>query len=229
MNDVWVLIPAGGVGVRAGLGYPKQLAPCGDRTLIEWTVRAFEGLPTVVAAPVDYLDLFRQTLTDKARVVPGGPTRHDSVRAAFAAVRAEMGDGDLVIVHDGARPFFDRRTLPEACARARLHGAVSYGFRAVDTLKRVDRDGRVVATLDRRDVWHALSPQIFRVGVLERAHAAHRPRPDDPEIRDDASLVEVLGEPVQIFESSARNFKITHPGDLALLKLISEAVGQPRG
>ena len=97
---------------------------------------------------------------------------------------------------------------------ARAHGAVSAGVRLVDSIKEVDADGRVIASKPREGIWCVQTPQVFRLGLLRRAHAT-----GSPDASDDASLVETLA-PVYMVEGARTNIKITTPDDLALAEAI---------
>jgi len=218
-----VIIPAGGIGSRMGLPYPKQLARFGDTTVIEKTVSLFIGARVVVPVPADWLGVFEEKLAGRAEVIAGGPTRYESVRLGFEALGG-LADDDLVLIHDAARPFLDPATLPAAWSMAAEKGAVIYGAAAVDTLKQVDATGRIEDTLDRRRVFHAMTPQIFAAGLLRTAYAAHDAGGGEPPT-DEAMLLEQAGIPVHIFPATHANRKLTHKEDLALLTEAETRIG----
>lgn len=166
-------------------------------------------LPTSDAADVpDWLAPLRgEALT----VVAGGNERHESVAAGLGALAAAC---DIVLVHDGARPFPPRPMIDDVIAAARSgHGAVP-ALPVCDTIKRADEYGQVLATVSREGLWRAQTPQGFPRALLARAHAAGRAA--GIVATDDASLVEHLGERVELVPGSPRNVKITTPEDLAL-------------
>ena len=237
-TPVSFLVPAAGCGARAGLGGNKILARLRGRPVLFWTLRALSHLestpPTstcseiIVAARREewpliepIFALFDASTRAKMRLVEGGETRQDSVRALALAAQ-----GEIVAVHDAARPLLK----PDLCARviqAALEGGASMAaMPASDTVKIAVADGSganvqstVQSTLDRRLVWLAQTPQVFgRPILLEALAAAAR---DNFQGTDCASLVErLLGEdglarfPVRLVEGSARNFKITFAHDL---------------
>ncbi len=123
---------------------------------------------------------------------------------------------EVVAVHDGVRPFVATEEINRTVAAAHSHGAAILVAPAIDTIKQID-GGKVVKTLERGQLCHALTPQCFRYELLRRAY--ERADVHDPAITDDSSLVEQLGEPVTIVEGSSRNIKITTQRDL----LIAEA------
>jgi 2-C-methyl-D-erythritol 4-phosphate cytidylyltransferase len=170
--------------------------------------------PDDAADPPDWL----RGLDPRVGIVPGGATRSASVKAALDA----LGDVDVVLVHDAARPLVTTAII-ERCiaATAAGDGAVA-GWPASDTLKVVDAERRVQATPDRTRIWHAQTPQAFPAELLRRAYAAW----DAREATDDATLVERVGGRVVMVEGSATNLKVTRPEDVAIAEAIL-AMGAP--
>ena len=211
----FIIIPAAGLGTRMGLPYPKQLHPFRGSTLIEHAVSLFGDLPVYVSYPESHGDAFRQRLAGRAHLVRGGLTRFESVRNAFFAI-PDLADGDLVLIHDAARPFFEPAHLTGAWRAAAQKGAVIFASKAVDTIKRVDSRGVVVETLDRETIYQAQTPQIFRAELLRRAYEAWQRSPGASPT-DEAGLVERCRIPVHVYAHDRENRKITHREDLNLL------------
>ncbi len=154
-------------------------------------------------------------LDRRIRVVTGGLTRTDSVRAALEALPADV---DVIAVHDAARPLVTRDVVRCCIDLAeRGVGAVA-GSPAVDTLKEVGPDGTVVGTPDRTRFWHAHTPQVFPADILRRAYDAV-----DVEATDDASLVERLGGEVHLVDDGPSNLKVTRPEDVAVAEAVLRA------
>lgn len=220
-SRVFVIIPAGGVGTRMGLPYPKQLHPFGKTTVLAASIALFHPRPVIVAAPENYLDVVRRAVPVNVTVVSGGNTRFESVKKAFDALSC-LEYEDLVIIHDAARPFYDPGKLEEACGVAREKGAVIYAAQATDTVKVVGEFGAVTQTLPRETIYMAQTPQIFKVGVLREAYSKM-----DPEFHatDEAGLLEEVGLPVYIFPSSPSNKKLTLLEDLELLNAPQITIG----
>jgi 2-C-methyl-D-erythritol 4-phosphate cytidylyltransferase len=166
--------------------------------------------PEETAAPPAWL----ARLGPRVVLIAGGESRTDSVRAALAALPADL---DVILVHDAARPLLTPDVL-ERCVRvaAQGRGAVA-GFPAVDTLKEVDGSGRILGTPERTRFWHAQTPQAFPAALIRSAYASGEVAEG---ATDDASLVERLGGEVVMVEASPRNLKVTRPGDLALAELL---------
>ena len=214
VNDVNVILVAGGSGRRFGGGVAKQFLPLGGRPMLAVTASRFVGLPglarlIVVAAPdaFDRCTAMLASLDLPLRMAPAGRERQHSVASGLSAVDDDCA---VVAVHDAARPLVRPEHVAACIDAARATGAAILATPVPDTVKRV-RDGCIVGTVDRADLWLAQTPQAFRVDVLRRAHAALA---YDVAATDDAALVERLGLPVAIVAGDPSNRKITTPEDL---------------
>jgi 2-C-methyl-D-erythritol 4-phosphate cytidylyltransferase len=225
MRPTLALVVAGaGYGTRLDLGLPKQYVPLLGIPMLQRTLNtlatceAVDALVVVVNAPdIEYCtsELVQERIGKVIQVCAGGDERALSVRNGLNAL-AQAGTWDLVGVHDGARPLVTcediTRTVAALAADERLAGAV-LGVPTSDTVKIVDEDGVVVATPERRTVWRAQTPQIFRWQALMDAYA-NTPEGDLLRSTDDASLVEARGGRVIMVKGSPENFKITDRVDL---------------
>ena len=166
-----------------------------------------DGLVAVVREGEETLfaDTFRRFGLDVRTLVTGGATRQQSVRRGLDALPDDCTE---VLVHDGARPLVDVATVQRVLESVRRYGTGIAAVKMTDTVKRAAPDGTVLETLDRASLWRMQTPQGFRRDLLERAHARAA---DD--LTDDAGLVEALGEPVHLVESSAENIKLTNRED----------------
>ncbi len=219
------LIPAAGIGARVGAPLPKQYLSLGARTMLEWSVDALCATPwiervLVVVAPDDRRAAM--LLHARARVevlAGGGATRRDTVLAGLQALARGHDARDWVLVHDAARPAI------EAAALERLRDAVAAspvgGLLALpvgDTVKRTAGDPRSVAsTLDREGLWAAQTPQMFRLGLLLGALAAHA------DVTDEASAIERAGHAPLLVEGTRSNFKVTSAEDVAMMRVLLAA------
>jgi 2-C-methyl-D-erythritol 4-phosphate cytidylyltransferase len=218
---VWAIVVAGGTGHR--FGGPKQFLPLAGLPVAAWSIRAArsvaDGVVLVVPADrstsgavVPIPGSIGEAALGATRVVAGGATRADSVRAGLGAVPA---DASVVVVHDAARPLASAElfaAVVDAVRSGRADGAVPV-LPVADTLKRVDGD-RVVATVDRTGLVAVQTPQAFAAAGLR---AAHR---DAGQATDDAGLVESVGLSVQTVPGDPRNLKLTRPEDLALAEAL---------
>jgi 2-C-methyl-D-erythritol 4-phosphate cytidylyltransferase len=216
-RDVGAVIVAAGHGSRFGGEVPKQYRTLGGHPVLLHALRPFASHPEVgsvvlvlpaqdAAAPPAWLV---PLLGDALRIVAGGASRRESVAAGLAGLPAEC---DVVLVHDGARPFAPREAIDAGIASARRGHAAVPALPVAETLKRADEFGRVLCTVPREGLWRAQTPQAFPRALLERAHAAE-PGTERP-ATDDAMLVELVGGRVDLIPGSARNIKITTPEDL---------------
>jgi 2-C-methyl-D-erythritol 4-phosphate cytidylyltransferase len=196
------IIPAAGAGVRIGSDRAKQFVELDGRPLIVTTLEKFQVCSAIdgiiVVVPPNDEDycrgevVERYNLTKVEKVIAGGKRRQDSVRLGVEASRV---------------------------AAARKHRAVITGLPAKETVKGVDRNGLVVKTYDRQQVWLVQTPQAFRYEDILMAHQ-RAVQEDWEEATDDALLVEKMGIPVKVIEGSEDNIKVTTPHDLEMVRVL---------
>jgi len=222
----FALVPCAGVGLRAGAGGPKQYAPLAGQAVVAHTLDALAAVPAlaatlVVLSPEDtqfetHVPRFTGQRAWVARC--GGSTRAASVAAGLVALREHgAGDADWVLVHDAARcllrPAWVQRLI-DACRDDPVGGLLALPL--ADTLKAADA-GRVVATLPRAQKWLAQTPQMFRLGLLQRAlHEA------GDTVTDESSAIEAMGLQPRLVNGELENIKLTWPADLALAARLLE-------
>ncbi len=220
-NRLWVVIPAAGRGERFGGSLPKQYAKLGGRTVIEHTLECFAGVPhiagIIVPLAADDQTFGKLKLPNiPVHTTVGGATRAESVLAALEWLKnGPAADQDWVLVHDAARPLLARADLDaliSECEQNDIGGLL--GVPVADTLKR-SSGGQVHGTMRRDDVWRAMTPQMFKLGPLERALRAA-----GPEATDEAMAMEMAGVAPAMVRGSADNLKITTVGDL----LVADAI-----
>lgn len=205
---VSVLIPAAGSGRRLGRG-PKALVQVGGRTLLEWVLAAFSWADEVLVA----LPAGVTPPGGGARYLEGGAERQESVARLL-----ERAGGDVVLVHDAARPF----VVPEVVER--LLAAVGRGGAAVPVVEVPDTliepaEGRYGHAHDRHRYALVQTPQAFFREVLAEAHQLARAR--GTLATDEAQLVQALGYPVELVAGDRRMFKVTYPEDLVLAEALA--------
>jgi 2-C-methyl-D-erythritol 4-phosphate cytidylyltransferase len=214
----FALVPAAGIGERSGAGMPKQYVDIAGKPMLAHTLAALAAVPRlaqtlVVLSPTD--ERFEAALPGcpawAARV--GGASRAESVLGGLAELRRRGAhEEDWVLVHDAARCLLQPSwvdALIDACAGDPVGGLLAQPV--ADTLKSGDADGRITATVDRRDKWAAQTPQMFRLGLVERALVAM-----GAAATDEASAVESLGFAPRLVRASMANFKVTWPEDFEL-------------
>ena len=218
------IIAAAGAGTRMVSDRPKQFLLLRGTPILFHTLNAFEQCDSIheviVVLPAEesagFLSLAGKFGVRKiARVVPGGATRAESVKRGLMAIRSATAE--IVVVHDGVRPFVTVEEIENTIAAAQLNGAAILVAPATDTIKQVN-DQRVEKTLDRRVLRRALTPQCFTYELLREAY--QRADVNDPTLTDESGLVEQLGKSVSIVEGSSRNIKITTAEDLAVAEAL---------
>lgn len=220
--EFWLVIPAAGIGSRMQAECPKQYLRVAGKTILELTLACFLDHPSVrgivlaLAENDSWWPQLALSADPRLHTVHGGAERADSVLNALHALSSLGAQADdWVLVHDAARPLLQRDDLDSLLTDLKndpVGGLLAAPAR--DTLKQVAADGRVINTIDRSMIWHALTPQMFRLGLLQNALAeglqAH------VAITDESSAVEWAGFTPRIIEGRASNIKITHPEDLLL-------------
>jgi 2-C-methyl-D-erythritol 4-phosphate cytidylyltransferase len=232
MGRTVAILPAAGLGTRMGAEMPKQFLELDGVPLLVFTLRRLAACAEIseffVATRAEEADalqakLAKETLGRPIRVVRGGGSRHESVGNALAQIG---DDAELVVVHDAVRPLVTCEQIERVIAAAREHGAAILGIPALDTVKEVKRTSLpgdvalITATIPRERVVLAQTPQVFRVPLLREAYAkADR---DGYIASDEAGLVERLAHDVYVVLGSARNVKVTRPGDMELVRFYLE-------
>jgi 2-C-methyl-D-erythritol 4-phosphate cytidylyltransferase len=217
--SVLVIIPAAGSGTRAGGDVPKQFQPLfGGRSILQFVVDRFLASPDVarIVVPVadDWLSRMQQEMSgDRVQVVSGGATRQDSVRRGLLA--AEDTEFEVVAVHDAVRPFFSAHMFETIVEAARHDGAALPGIPVNDTIHGV-AGGMIAATLDRRGLVAAQTPQCFRPQLLREV--LERAATEGIEGTDEAGLAARFGFNVRVILGDPANFKITRPEDIELAR-----------
>ncbi len=217
----WAVVPAAGVGKRMASAVPKQYLSLAGLMVIEQTLERLLSHPQLESV---FVALSEQDgwwpncsfATDPRVVrVAGGTERCHSVLNALDALSAVAAEDDWVLVHDAARPCLRKRDLELLIDKLSSHPVGGLlGVPVRDTMKRTDSDATVTATVPREQLWHAFTPQMFRLGQLHSALKQALKRGDM--VTDEASAIELSGLQPLMVEGHADNIKITRPEDLTL-------------
>ena len=215
------LIPAAGSGVRMGGHIAKPFLQVNGREILAHTLDVFEQAVVIdevwVIVGGRNILACRQGIVErygfkKVRdVVAGGASRQESVWQGLRRIDVAV---ELVVVHDGVRPFVTETVLQETLVCAAQHGAAVSAIPLRDTLKRVSSRGEVEATVPRENLWRTQTPQAFLRNLLDTAH--RQARQQNLCATDDAGLLESLGHPVRVVPGLEGNIKITTTDDLNL-------------
>jgi 2-C-methyl-D-erythritol 4-phosphate cytidylyltransferase len=225
---VKVIVPAAGSGKRIRGDVPKQYILLAGLPLLAHTLLKFQNSANVdeiiLVVRKDDLGLVRDNiladnnLTKVAKVVEGGAERQDSVACGLQEIYDNTKGDDIVIVHDGARPFVDQKRINGSIYEAKKRGACVLGLRIRETLKRVDGSGIIRSTIPNKDLWIAQTPQAFKLSLIKEAFQLAKK--EGFYGTDEASLVERLPHPISVIEGSFWNMKITYPEDFQLAEQI---------
>ena len=220
---VSVIIPAAGQGRRMEAGVSKQFLLLGGEPILKRTLEVFLNEPSVSAVTLVVPEADVEAVSGEfgggrgklSGVVAGGKERQDSVHNGLKSLSA---DTDVVLVHDGVRPFVTPQMIRAAARAALDHGAAVAAIPVNDTLKRVDARGVIDGGVSREGLWRMQTPQAFRYPLLLRAF--DKARQDGFYGTDEVSLVERLGQEVFVVAGAESNIKITRPEDLALAEIL---------
>ena len=222
LKKIFALIPAAGMGKRMGAGSNKQYLLLDGMPILAHTLTVFQQAPFIesiyVISPEQEIPFCQTEVVERyglskvRAIVAGGAERQHSVLNGLNAMR-EIGQDDLVLIHDGVRPFVPVDVLKNAASAADEFGGAVVAVPVKDTVK-VARDGIITGTPPRETLWLAQTPQAFRYGLICAAHAAAAA--EGFLGTDDASLMERQGLPLRIVPGEYRNIKITTPEDMVL-------------
>jgi 2-C-methyl-D-erythritol 4-phosphate cytidylyltransferase len=229
------LIPAAGMGKRMGASINKQYLQLDGMPIVARTIAVFEASPLIEAIylviPAAEIPYCRRHVVEACgfrkvvAIIPGGRERQNSVMNGLTAMRQDLRDEDIVLIHDGVRPLISPELLQQSIEAARNGDGALVAVPAKDTIKTVAH-GIVSGTPDRETLWLAQTPQTFRFGVI---YAAHQAAEAENFIgTDDAALVERSGGRVRIVRGDYRNIKITTPEDLVLAEAFLASTGTGR-
>lgn len=221
----WAVIPAAGIGSRMGADRPKQYLPLAGKTVLEHSlVRLLDhadiaGAVVAIASEDPYWEALHFQHHKPLWIAPGGEERCASVLNALTVLAEHAAADDWVLVHDAARPCVRQADIGKLIQTCRAHPVG--GLLAVpvkDTIKQAARDDSQVpsvrATLDRSSLWHAQTPQMFRLLALQQALSSAMAT--GVMVTDESSAMECAGHAPLLVQGHTDNLKITHPEDVDL-------------
>ena len=212
------IITAAGSGIRLSKSIKKQYIQIEDKPLIYYTIKTFNQAnfidEIILVSDKDGVDYVKNDIVEKysfnkvTKVVEGGNRRFESVYKGFKAIEER---NSIVVIHDGVRPFVDKKTIKESINKAEEKGAAVAGIKATDTIKIIE-DGKVIKTLDRNKLWQIQTPQTFKYEILKNSYL--NIDWNDKKITDEAYIVEKNNHEIYMVIGSKRNLKITTTFDL---------------
>lgn len=212
------IIVAGGQGKRFGSKEPKQFLMLSKKPVFVWSILAFKKVKEckqiiLVVPEYKISDMEKYKRLYGIDIVVGGKERYDSVKNGLKCVKENI---DFVAVHDAARPLITEKQIKEVFASAVKYGGAIAAAPAKDSIK-FSKNGKVLNnSIDRKNIWQAQTPQIFKTDLLNKVYSKRIAK----NITDDAQLVEKVGKKVALINCGYENFKITQKLDFKLAELI---------
>lgn len=231
MMYVTAIVLSAGKGSRFGYGIPKPLALIANKPVLAYSLLRLNSHPLIkeIILVVSHKNkaamtrvLQKYKIVKLTKIVIGGKERQDSLGNALSALPLNT---DIVVVHDGARPFIDQHLTSKLIREADKNGAAVLGVPVKDTIKEIcspqpkdQSAGIIKATLKRDKLWAVQTPQAFKKNIILEAYR----RFGKVKVTDDSSLAEMMGIKVRVVSSSYSNIKITTRDDLALAEVIAK-------
>ena len=213
------IILAGGKGKRMGANVSKQYIQINGKPILYYTLKRFSNCKDIdriiLVLPNDEIDYCKEEVLDKYSlkvdlIVEGGKERQDSVNNALE----QIIDDEIVLIHDGARPFVSQRIIDEGIKYARLYGASAPGVMPKDTIKIKSDENFSLSTPDRNTLVAIQTPQVFKLNIIKDCH--RKVKEEKLKVTDDTMVVELYGNKVYLYEGDYTNIKVTTPEDLIL-------------
>jgi len=217
------IITAGGSGKRIKSKIKKQFIEIMGRPLLFWTIDKFADHPDInqiiITLPQDELKIYKTLIEKEYRdfaisIIAGGKQRQDSVYNALISCTENT---ELVLIHDGVRPFISQDEISKLIKKAQLKKAVIPISKVKNTIKKIKQD-KVITTVQREDLVNVFTPQVFQYKLIKKCH--NDAKKIDLYCTDDAALLEHFGHSVYVLECSSYNIKITDPFDLEIAKFM---------
>lgn len=222
---VTAIILAGGKGKRMGCKISKQYIELKEKPILYYTLTKFINCKDineiVLVLPKDEIDYCTKNILLKYslkvdKIVEGGKERQDSVYNALK----EIKDSDIVLIHDGARPFVSNRIIEEGIKFAELYGAAAPGVTPKDTIKVKDDFSFSKETPNRNTLVSIQTPQVFKLEIIKECH--EKVKNDKIVVTDDTMVIEMYNNKVYLYDGDYKNIKVTTPEDLILAEKLVE-------
>jgi 2-C-methyl-D-erythritol 4-phosphate cytidylyltransferase len=234
MTKVAVIIPAAGASSRFGGKEKKPFAKIGERAVFLRTLELFvnrdDVCQTILAISPDDYDMVKSRYGANlgfmsVKIVRGGAERYQTVMAALELVEDEA---ELVAIHDAVRPCVTAEKITEVFQAAAKNGAAILASPVTATLKKVESNNEITATVDRKDLYMAQTPQVFKTALIKDAYQKLTSSKENKNITDDAQVVELAGGKVFVVPNDQTNIKITVQSDLKLAEAILAILPKPK-
>lgn len=218
--NTFVIIPAAGAGVRFGSHQKKQYFQIQEKPILYYSIKTFEDSDLInkiiIVVPEEDISFCKDNIIakfgfKKVEIVAGGKKRQDSVYNGLIYIKKPC---DYVFIHDGVRPLFDGKMIPQLLDTAKKTNACIVGVPLKDTIKEISKENIVVTTPNRENFWRIQTPQVFKFDLIKECYI--KAKKDGFYGTDSASLLERYGHEVVVVEGSYDNVKITTKEDIGL-------------
>lgn len=216
--SICAIITAGGTSSRYG-NKNKLLEKINSKEVIKHTIDKFlsvnEISKIVISANISIIETLKDFFKDEAKItiIEGGNTRQQSVENGLLALQSQ--NCEYVLIHDGARPLISIDTIKESIKTVQEKKALTVATKTTDTIKQVDKDLKIIKTIDRSCLYNTQTPQVFEYNLIKEAHA----KLQGQDFTDDAGMLEFLGYNVYVLEGDYKNIKITTQSDIEIAKV----------
>ncbi|AOR22380.1 2-C-methyl-D-erythritol 4-phosphate cytidylyltransferase [Clostridium taeniosporum] len=216
---VSAIVVAGGRGKRMGTVQSKQYLNLNGKPILYYTIKSFLNCKLVdniiLVVPFHEIDYCKNEILNKNfikvnKIIAGGSERYESVYNGLMAAEGS----DIVLIHDGVRPFVSEKLINDSIMYAKRYGAAAPGVMPKDTIKVIDKNRFSIQTPNRSELVSVQTPQAFRYDLIYECHK--KIKNEDVEITDDTMVAEYFGNNVYIYEGEYSNIKITTPEDLII-------------
>ncbi|NFH69492.1 2-C-methyl-D-erythritol 4-phosphate cytidylyltransferase [Clostridium botulinum] len=216
---VSAIVVAGGKGKRMGTVQSKQYLNLNGKPILYYTIKSFldcnlvDNIILVVPShEIDYceMEILEKNSLKVNKIVAGGDERYDSVYNGLI----EAKGSDIVLIHDGVRPFVSKETIENAIKYAEEYGAAAPGVMPKDTIKIIDNNRFSIETPNRSHLISVQTPQAFKFDLIYDCHK--KIKNENVNITDDTMVAEYFGNKVYIYQGEYTNIKITTPEDLII-------------
>ena len=220
---VSAIILAGGKGKRMGKDISKQFILVKDKPIIYYTIKKFSDCKLIdeiiLVLPKDEIEYCKKEVLEKYslkvdKIIAGGKERQDSVYNGLKALK----NSDIVLIHDGARPFVSEKIILDGIENAKKYGAAAPGVMPKDTIKVKDDFSFSKETIKRESLIAIQTPQVFKKDIIVKCH--ERVRENNVSVTDDTMVVEKYGYKVYLYDGDYINIKVTTPEDLILCEYL---------
>lgn len=221
MEKIVGVILAGGRGSRMGAEVSKQFIEIDEKPIIYHTIKAFEKCDKIsdiiLVLPSNEIDYFKEKILNRfdfniSAIVEGGKERQDSVYNALKYI----DDCEIVLIHDGARPFVNLNIINKGIEFAKEFGASAPGVMPKDTIKVKNQESFSESTPDRSTLMAIQTPQCFNYKLIRQCH--EKVKEQNISVTDDTMVAEMFGNKVYLYEGDYKNIKVTTPEDLILCR-----------